>query len=138
MIKLLKLSSVISICLSIIACEKQVNSGEESTTFFITQDTVSGIAFSKLVNSLESLPKEINGCKATHQKPTNQLLLQCSKKGFNYTNKQVRDALSGSSSFSFDEEFGQFNYKWKSNGISCLIAIEEENDIFELWCGKGT
>lgn len=138
MIKLLKLSSVMSICLSVIACEKQVDSGEESSTFFITQDTVSGINFSNLVNSLDSLPDEINGCKAIHKKPTNELLLQCSKKGFNYTNKQVRDALSGSSSFSFDEEFGQFNYKWKSHGISCSIAIEEEHDIFELWCGKGT
>ena len=120
------------------ACEKQLNQKKERSSFFIDQDAVSGTAFTELVNSLDFLPEQINGCEARHHKPTDEFLLQCSKKQFYYTNKQVRDALSESTGFYFTEQFGQFTYKWKSENISCSIAIEEENDIFELWCDKGT
>tara|TARA_B100000700_G_scaffold249340_1_gene279579 strand:+ start:20 stop:193 length:174 start_codon:yes stop_codon:yes gene_type:complete len=47
-------------------------------------------------------------------------------------------ALSGALGFSSTEQFGQYNFRWKTGAASCSIAIEEDNDIFELWCGKGT
>tara|TARA_Y100000780_G_scaffold224581_1_gene236115 strand:+ start:405 stop:905 length:501 start_codon:yes stop_codon:yes gene_type:complete len=136
MINLLKITTAISICLSLIACEKQSGSITEPSNFFITESTVSGIALSELVNSLDSLPKQINGCDPVNM--SGDFLLQCSKKGLNYTNKQVEDALSNTTTLNVNEEFGQFIYKWKSENISCHIAIEEDNDIFELWCGHVT
>ena len=136
MIKILKITTAISICLSLMACEKQSGPITEPSNFFISENTVSGIALSELVNSLDSLPKQINGCDPVNV--SGDFLLQCSKKGFNYTNKQVHDALSNSTSLKINEEFGQFTYRWNSENISCHIAIEEENDIFELWCSHGT
>lgn len=136
MISLPKITAAILICLSLIACEKQSGSITEPSNFFITENTVSGIALSELVNSVDSLPKQINGCDPVSM--SGDFLLQCSKKGFNYKNRQVEDALSNITSLNVNEEFGQSIYKWKSENISCHIAIEEDSDIFELWCGHGT
>ncbi|MEP1447680.1 MAG: hypothetical protein ABJK37_16365 [Paraglaciecola sp.] len=129
--KVLLVTSLLSLC--IVACSKQA---QVKTEFFIQQDNVSGYNLSELVESLDSLPNQINGCDAIRHE--NELLLQCSKKGYNYTNKQVLNSLSDAPAFSSKEEFGQYNFKWKSGTASCSIAIDEINDIFELWCSKIT
>ena len=123
------------LCLSLAACSKQ---DQVKTDFFVQQDSISGYNISELLESLDTLPSQISGCDASLHESTNELLVQCSKKGFNYTNEQVRSTLSGAPGFSVSDEFGQYNFKWKSGIASCSIAIEENNDIFELWCGKGS
>jgi outer membrane biogenesis lipoprotein LolB len=123
------------LCLSLAACSKQA---QMKTNFFIQQNSISEFTIPELLEDLDSLPKQINGCDVSHHKATDELFVQCSKKGFNYTNKQVSSALSGALGFSSTEQFGQYNFRWKTGAASCSIAIEEDNDIFELWCGKGT
>jgi hypothetical protein len=123
------------LCLSLAACSKQT---QGKSDFFIQQNSISEYSISGLIEDLDSLPNQINGCVVSHHEATDEILVQCSKKGFNYTNEQVISAISGAPGFSNTEQFGQYNFKWKTGAASCSIAIEEDNDIFELWCGKGT
>ncbi|ENM5895778.1 hypothetical protein M2G39_21110 [Vibrio vulnificus] len=130
--------AVISIAVLVAGCDKRVESVGEPTEFFISSETVSGIPISNLLSSLESLPDQLGGCDATHYKPTNELLIQCFKQGFNYKNSQVEAALSSDVDLRVVEMHGQFIYKWSVSDINCSIAIEEENDMLELWCGRDT
>ncbi len=130
--------AVLFVAVVVTGCDGRVKTENESVGFFISSESVSGIPISDLVSSLENLPNQVGGCDAVYQKPTNELLIQCSKRGFNYTNGQVEAALSQDVDLKVAEIHGQLIYKWSVNDINCSIAIEEENDIFELWCGRGT
>ncbi len=130
--------AVLFVAVVVTGCDGRVKTENESTGFFISSESVSGIPISDLVSSLENLPNQVGGCDAVYQKPTNELLIQCSKRGFNYTNGQVEAALSQDVDLKVAEMHGQLIYKWSVNDINCSIAIEEENGIFELWCGRGT
>ncbi|EOB6680371.1 hypothetical protein ACHELU_004390 [Vibrio vulnificus] len=130
--------AVLFVAVVVTGCDGRVKTESESVGFFISSESVSGIPISDLVSSLENLPNQVGGCDAVYQKPTNELLIQCSKRGFNYTNGQVEAALSQDVDLKVAEIHGQLIYKWSVDDINCSIAIEEENDIFELWCGRGT
>ena len=77
------------LCLSLAACSKQA---QMKTNFFIQQNSISEFTIPELLEDLDSLPNQINGCDVSHHKATDELFVQCSKKGFNYTNKQVSSA----------------------------------------------
>ena len=96
-------------CLYLAACSKQ---SQMKADFLIQKNSVFEYSISELIEDLDSFQNQINGCDVSHHEATDELLVQCSKKGFNYTNKQVILALSEAPGFDEREQFGQYNSKW--------------------------
>ena len=65
------------LCLSLAACSKQA---QMKTNFFIQQNSISEFTIPELLEDLDSLPNQINGCDVSHHKATDELFVQCSKK----------------------------------------------------------
>ena len=81
-------------------------------------------------------PLKIDICDFNFSAQNNEFTVQPSKKGKSISNSLVAKQIHAFTNLSSSEEFGQFEYKWVHENVTCNLSIHEGDDIFELWCRR--
>jgi hypothetical protein len=135
-VKNFKLVSVTA-CFFLFACSENPESIEKSDDGFISlisEGSVAEYSFKDLLSKETVKPINIDVCDFEDMSEKGEFILQCSKKGKHVPVKVAANQIQGFNDLSSTEEFGQHEYKWNHNGVTCNLSVHESDDILELWC----
>ncbi len=102
----------------------------------IAEGAIAKHSFNDLVSKESVKSSRITGCDFKGMWERGEFIVQRSKKGKHVSVKPIASQLQGINSLSSTEEFGQFEYKWNHQGVTCNLFVHEGGDILELWCCK--
>ncbi len=135
-VKNFKLVSITA-CIFLFACSENSESVSKLDNGFVSlfsEGSVAEYSFKDLLSKEFVKPNNIDVCDFKDMSEEGQFILQCSKKGKHVPVKVAANQLQGFNNLSSTEEFGQYEYKWDHNGVTCNLSVHESDDILELWC----
>ncbi len=105
---------------------------------------VSEYSFSKfnlkdLIDATTDIPKTIDLCdvKRIVAQSDPEITITCSNNGMFITNESAKNHIRNYQKFSYSRDpqhSDKMSYTWSNNEIFCHLTVDEDKDVFQLYC----